>query len=168
MKKNIFLVIAALVIIWLASSMTYSQQTILPELRVLLQNQPLKGLLSKIEFHYWGEVISIETTGYFNFVEFLIRKSTHFFGYGIIGVIFYFFYVKLHLRFAPLLAIATVFIIGCIDEYRQYHIPGRTGIFADVLIDTAGAVLLVGVTYMIHHYIKRRKNVKYRQKKVSI
>lgn len=165
MKKNVFLIVAALGVIWLASSMSYSQQTIIPELQILLQNQPLKGLLSKIEIHYWGEVISIESIGYFKFVEFLIRKGTHFFGYGIIGVIFYFFYVKLNLRFAPLIAIATVFILGSLDEYRQYHTPGRTGIFNDVVLDTAGAVVLVGITYIIRRFIKRRRNVKYKQKK---
>jgi VanZ family protein len=146
MKKIILLVITSLLLVAFASSMTYEQQTIVPELKTLLKNEPFKNVLSKIEVEYWGKTISVEERGYFYFVEFLIRKATHFIGYGIIGVIFYTLYRKLQWRFAPLLAIATVFIIGCIDEFRQYYTPGRTAVFDDVLIDTAGALLFVTIT----------------------
>jgi len=149
MKKIILLVITCLCIVAFASTMTYEQQTIVPELRTLLKDEPFKEVLSKIEVNYWDTTISVETRGYVYFVEFLIRKATHFIGYGIIGVIFYSLYRKLKWRLAPLLAIGTVFIVGSIDEYRQYYTPGRTGIFDDVLIDTAGAVFFVTIAFSI-------------------
>ena len=114
-------------------------------------------MLSKIEVEYWDKTISIETRGYFYFVEFLIRKATHFIGYGIIGVIFYKLYRKLQWRFAPLLAIATVFIIGYIDEYRQYFTPGRTGMFEDVLLDTSGAIFFISITLILQIVIAKSK-----------
>lgn len=93
----LFLVIIALAVVAFASNMTYQQQTIVPALRELLQNKPFEELLSKIEVTYWGETLSVETRGYYYFLEFLIRKATHFTGYGVIALIFFFFYRKLSL-----------------------------------------------------------------------
>lgn len=149
MKKRILLVVLGLLIVFIASSMTYKQQTIIPELQTLLKDEPFKDTLSKIEIPYWGMTVSVETRGYYHFVEFLIRKATHFTGYGILGVIFYALYRKLKLLFAPLSAVLSVFIIGGLDELRQRFTPGRTGIFDDVLIDTAGAILFVTITWII-------------------
>ena len=157
MKKYIFLVVAVLCIVAFASSMSYEQQSIIPQLKTLLADEPFKETLSKIEIEYWGNIISIETRGYFYFIEFMIRKATHFIGYGIISLIFYAFYRKLRLSLAPLLAIGTAFIIGCIDEYTQYNIPGRTGIFEDVLLDTSGAIFFILIAVIIQAFIARRK-----------
>ncbi len=101
MKKSIILVVMSLCIVAIASTMTYEQQTIIPELRTLLKDEPFIDVLSKIEIEYWDMTISVESRGYIFFVEFLIRKATHFIGYGIIGIIFYTFYRKLKWRFAP-------------------------------------------------------------------
>lgn len=95
MKKYIFLLVAALVIVALSSNMSYQQQTIVPELRVLLANKPFEETLSLFKIPYWGTIISVESRGYFYFVEFLIRKATHFIGFGIVGVILYLLYRKL-------------------------------------------------------------------------
>ncbi|ATP39568.1 hypothetical protein CSE16_05605 [Solibacillus sp. R5-41] len=143
MKKAIILTIAALIIVIYASNMTYQQQTIVPELRTLLKDKPLEGALSSLEIPYWGTIISIESRGYFYFIEFLIRKATHFIGYGMLTVIFYFLFLKLRWRLPSILAFVTIFIIACLDEYRQSQIPGRTGIFDDVLIDAAGAIFFL-------------------------
>lgn len=157
MKFRILLVILALFAVFIASNMTYEQQTIVPELQTLLKDEPFKEQLSKLEVQYWHQTISVESRGYVYFVEFLIRKATHFTGYGMIGIIFYAFYHRLKFRFAPLLGIATVFVIGCIDEYIQYHIPGRTGIFQDVIIDTSGAIFWVTIAFIIHKIYKKLK-----------
>lgn len=140
MKKYIFFVVLALFIIVIASNMSYKQQTIVPELQTLLANKPFEEQLSKIHLTYWGMPISVETRGYFYFVEFLIRKGTHFVGYGIVALLFYVLYRKLAWKLPALIAIITVFFIASLDELRQSFIPGRTGIFSDVLLDTAGAI----------------------------
>ena len=74
------------------------------------------------------------------------RKGTHFLGFGLVGVLFFLFYRKLGWRLPFLLAIGSVFIVASLDEYRQTLVPGRTGMFGDVLIDTAGAIFLVTIT----------------------
>lgn len=143
MKKYIFLVVLALFIVAIASNMSYKQQTIVPELQTLLANKPFEEQLSKIHLTYWGMPVSVETRGYFYFVEFLIRKGTHFVGYGIVALLFYVLYRKLAWSLPALIAILTVFFIASLDELRQTFIPGRTGIFSDVILDTAGAICFI-------------------------
>lgn len=159
MKKAIILTVVALIIVIYASNMTYQQQTIVPELRTLLKDKPLEGALSSIEIPYWGTIISIESRGYFYFIEFLVRKATHFIGYGLLAAIFYFLFLKLKWRVPSVLAFVTIFIIACLDEYRQSLIPGRTGIFDDVLIDVAGALfflLLVKVILLCKRILTKK------------
>lgn len=143
MKKSALFVICGITLVVIASNMSYEQQTIIPALKHWLQNKPLEGWLSQFEIHYWGKVISVESRGYFYFIEFLVRKATHFFGYGLLAVLFYLFYKKLHWRFSSLLALLTIIIIASLDEYRQSVIPGRTGIIDDVYIDACGALTLL-------------------------
>ncbi|MED3660573.1 VanZ family protein [Ureibacillus sp. FSL K6-8385] len=143
MKKYLFLVIAALTILYFLSSMPYEKQTIVPELKVLLDNQPFYETLSKIEVNYWGRTISVETRGYYYFIEFLIRKTLHFTGYGIVAVLLYMFFRKMQWPFAAIFACVFVFFIAMLDEYNQTLVEGRTGIFEDVLLDTAGAVTFI-------------------------
>ncbi len=123
--------------------MSYEQQTIVPALKNLLVNKPFYHLLSQIEVTYWGRTISVETRGYYYFVEFLIRKGFHFVGFGFIGILFYLFYRRFKLKFATIFAIVTTFIIASFDEFRQTFVDGRTGIFDDVLLDTFGAITFV-------------------------
>ena len=38
-------------------------------------------------------------------------------------------------------ALAAVFLYACTDEFHQRFVPGRAGLFSDVLIDTLGGFL---------------------------
>ncbi|NLY79061.1 MAG: VanZ family protein, partial [Lysinibacillus sp.] len=98
---------------------------------------------SQIEVTYWGRTISVETRGYYYFVEFLIRKAFHFIGFGLIGTLMYLLFRRLNWKFAALLASIATFFIACLDEYRQTFVEGRTGVFDDVLLDTAGAITFI-------------------------
>ncbi len=89
MKKWLVLVVFLLVLI-ISSSMTYEQQSILPELEDILVNKPFEKQLSLLHIPYWDTVVSVEERGYFKFVEFLIRKLTHFVGFGCIALGIYF------------------------------------------------------------------------------
>ncbi|WP_332649348.1 VanZ family protein [Lysinibacillus sp. 54212] len=159
MKKYIFLVTFVLMIVFIASNMSYEQQTIVPELQTILKDKPFEEELSKIELTYWDMPISVETRGYYYFIEFLIRKATHFSGFGLIGVIFFLFYRKMKFRFPAYFAIASVFILGSLDEYRQKMQPGRTGLFEDVMIDTAGAIFFVFLAKLFLWLLSNRKRV---------
>ncbi len=110
MKKYLFLVVVGLSILLIFSNMTYQQQTIIPQLKQWLANKPFYDLLSRIELTYWGTTISVETRGYYYFVEFLIRKSFHFIGYGLLASLFYLVYRKFKLTLAVVYSIATTFV----------------------------------------------------------
>ena len=163
MKKSIFFVIVSLLIVAIFSNMSYEQQTIVPTLRDLLKDKPLESWLSQFEFHYWGRTITVETRGYFYVVEFLIRKATHFFGYGILAVIFYYFYRKLSWRLPTLLAFVSIVTIASLDEFRQSMIPGRSGLVDDVILDACGAftlLLCVKLFSWSYHKIKQVREVR--------
>jgi len=96
---------------------------------------------------------------YWILVHRLIRKTGHFLGYGIFSLALL-RSLTLILRpgcswFTPefrmqWIAIAGTFAVAALDEVHQAFLPNRTGKFADVLLDTAGAlafqlvVLLLG------------------------
>jgi len=162
MKKYLFFVTAALLGLYYLSSMPYEQQTIVPELRVLLRDQPFYELLSKIEVSYWGRTISVETRGYYYFIEFLFRKTMHFVGYGIVAVLLYLLFRKLKWIFPSIIACICTFFIAALDEYNQTLVEGRTGMFEDVLLDTAGAVtfvLCLKVISTIKYLLNRKRSV---------
>lgn len=146
MKKWLVLVVFLLVLI-ISSSMTYEQQSILPELEDILANKPFERQLSLLQIPYWDTVVSVEERGYFKFVEFLIRKLTHFVGFGCIALGIYFVWGKR--RFPASVAIVGTAIIAMLDEFRQSFTPGRMMSGQDVLVDTAGAIVFVGIVVFV-------------------
>ncbi|WP_342535404.1 VanZ family protein [Lysinibacillus sp. FSL K6-1151] len=154
MKKWLIFIIC-LVILVISSSMTYEQQSILPELEDLLANKPFEKQLSVLKIPYWGTIVSVEERGYFPFVEFLIRKLTHFIGFGCIALGLYFAWGKR--RLAASIAIAGTATIAIIDEFRQSFTPGRTMSFQDVLVDTAGAIVFVSIVVALRKILKNKR-----------
>ncbi|MFJ8458723.1 VanZ family protein [Lysinibacillus xylanilyticus] len=154
MKKWLVL-ITFLVILAISSSMTYEQQSILPELEDALANKPFEKQLSVLKIPYWDTVVSVEERGYFKFVEFLIRKLTHFVGFGCIALGIYFAWGKR--RFAAGVAISGTAFIAILDELRQSFTPGRMMSGQDVILDTAGAIVFVGIVMLVKKIFKRQR-----------
>ncbi|WP_025114059.1 VanZ family protein [Lysinibacillus fusiformis] len=154
MKKWLIFLICLVVLI-ISSSMTYEQQSILPELKDLLAHKPFEKQLSVLKIPYWDTVVSVEERGYFPFVEFLIRKLTHFIGFGCIALGLYFAWGRR--RFAATIAIAGTALIAMLDEFRQSVTPGRTMSGQDVFVDTAGAIVFVGVVVVIRKLLKNKR-----------
>ena len=76
-------------------------------------------------------------------LTFIVRKTAHFTEYAILGVLFYLFYRQTLPQKNGLqlfvLAILSSFLYACTDEIHQLFVPGRSGQFTDVLVDTLGA-----------------------------
>ncbi|MGE7093019.1 VanZ family protein [Lysinibacillus sp. NPDC048646] len=145
--KKWFILLIFLVVLILSSSMTYEQQSIIPELEEILANKPFEQQLSRLHIPYWDTVVSIEERGYFKFVEFLIRKLTHFVGFGCIALGLYFAWGKR--RYAAGVALFGTTLIALLDEYRQSFTPGRMMSAQDVAVDTAGALVFVGIVVLV-------------------
>jgi VanZ family protein len=82
-------------------------------------------------------------------VHYLIRKSGHFLGYGLVSVGFFHGWrsslraeggIRGLWRRAALLAILCTLLVASADEYHQTFLPGRQGSPVDVGIDLCGAI----------------------------
>jgi VanZ family protein len=155
MKKLIPLLLL-LVIVFLVSGQTAEQQSMRELLIVLLPNKPFESFLNLFQIPYWGILVSVEERGYYAFVEFLIRKGTHFIYFGLIGLAIY---VALPvIKYRKLTAVAITMFLAIADEFRQSFTSGRTASLQDVILDTSGAIVaLLLLTFV--QWLKRRKNV---------
>jgi VanZ family protein len=115
----------------------------------------------KTLFGTWHWDLTGEVNGYF-------RKVGHFFGYGLISLLFRNAWYKTAkafawvLRrwltpFAGTLAVMTTFAVSGLDELHQRFIPGRVGSLRDALVDTAGAMFINVAVWSIR--ARRRRNL---------
>ncbi len=83
----------------------------------------------------------------------VLRKTSHFLGYGVLGVLFTRVWLPTLLQFmrgswlSPRLhaigyAVLCTCSVASLDEIHQSFLPGRTSSLLDVVIDTSGATLL--------------------------
>ncbi|HEY4378983.1 MAG TPA: VanZ family protein [Acidobacteriaceae bacterium] len=104
------------------------------------------------------------------------RKTGHFFGYGIIGLIFsnawyksaqaFAWVVRSWLTpFAATLAVVSTFFVACLDEWHQRFLPGRVGSMRDALLDAAGAIFLNLLIWAFR--ARRRRNALNNWKRVK-
>lgn len=159
-KDNVYLALPFIImfVLYYSSSMTYQEQSLVSGLDVALRTEPFHNLLSSIEFTFGNSVVSIENLGYVSFVEFFIRKGAHFFSYFFLGL---FWFLGLHKRVRDewlVIILSILLSIGyaSFDELRQSFNPGRTALMADVMLDTAGAAVGIGVAKIL----KRNRIIK--------
>lgn len=157
MRKTIFLLIV-LTMLFMSSGQTYEQQSLVPELEKWLPGKPLESLLATLKIPYWGIQVSIAERGYYEFVEFLIRKSAHFFTFGLIAIVIYAVLPKR--RFRKVIAAFLTMIVAIIDEVHQSLTSGRTASSQDVMLDMAGAVTILILLHfsMIVKHSKTKKS----------
>ena len=100
-----------------------------------------------------------------------LRKIGHFFGYGMIGLLFRkAWHSSIHARLiaatgrwmssawmigASALSVASTFLVAGLDEWHQRYVPGRVSSLRDVLLDTGGALLL-NLGFLAAHAYRRR------------
>lgn len=161
-NKDLLYIVGAFVImgiLFYSSSMPYSDQSVTPFLDRFLQSEPLKGLLSNIEFMYAGSEVSIAALGYSRFVEFFIRKGAHFFIYFLLSF-FWFMGLKSNMKSVPLAALVAFMLAAgyaSFDEFHQGLTPERTPLLEDIMLDSAGAIVGVVTTWLFSANFKKRK-----------
>ncbi|PID05908.1 MULTISPECIES: VanZ family protein [unclassified Sporosarcina] len=149
MKKVSALIIVLCIIgsLFISSSQTYEQQSLIPTLENVLPNKPFETALSALSIPYWNTTISVGERGYYHFVEFLLRKAAHFILFGLLAVGIF---LSLPSRLPRLvIASASTLLLACIDETHQYFTGGRTATFRDVLLDMSGALTFLLVLQLI-------------------
>jgi VanZ family protein len=145
-----FVAVTVILVLFISSSQTYEQQSQIGLLSRLLKNEPLKDWLSGISFSYAGSEVSIAAKGYFSFVEFFIRKGAHFFTYFVLSgsLFFVLVYRRVPLWLAAFFAWLAATGYAGIDEYHQMLTGGRTPLFQDVMLDSAGALTAVLISWL--------------------
>lgn len=140
----LFIILATL---FISSGQTYDEQSLIPTLQKWLPNKPFEPWLSQLQIPYWSSQISIEERGYYYFVEFLIRKSAHFFIFGFLAISIYWVLPphKIRIIFAAIFTL--LFAVG--DEFHQMLTGGRTASLQDVLLDMTGAVFFLFVLKLL-------------------
>ncbi|OTN75102.1 hypothetical protein A5886_000146 [Enterococcus sp. 8G7_MSG3316] len=146
-----FVALAVIAVLFISSSQTYEQQSQIGLLSRLLKDEPFKEWLSGISFSYAGSEVSIDARGYFSFVEFFIRKGAHFFTYFLLSgsLFFVLVYRKVPFWLAAFFAWLAATGYAGIDEYHQMLTGGRTPLFQDVMLDSAGALTAVLICWLV-------------------
>lgn len=129
--------------LFVSSSQTYDQQSLIPTLEKVLQHKPLEDQLAKLEIPFGDKKVSLDSKGYHGFIEFIIRKSAHFVIFGLVAVAVYLVISKVRHRYW--LALLITLILASLDEYHQYLTGGRTPSIKDVLLDMSGAITFLTV-----------------------
>ena len=72
-----------------------------------------------------------------------VRKLAHATEYAILALLWF------GALGSKLQAVVIAFLYACTDEFHQLFVPGRAGLFTDVLIDTSGAVVAMLVVWLV-------------------
>ena len=90
--------------------------------------------------------------------QYCIRKTAHFSAYTLLGILISLAMVQ-HIKKFSLISygIGTLYAIS--DEMHQLYVPGRSGQFSDVLLDSAGVALGCIIIFILYKLIiKKRAN----------
>lgn len=167
-QEKIFLglTILVMVLIFISSSMTYRQQTVVPELGRFNLNW-LKKWLAPISIDYAGHTFSVKTDGLAGMVEFILRKLAHFGSNLLIGLFAYLGFTSLVPNFGVRAILVWLSATGyaATDEFHQLLTGDRSPMIQDVMLDSIGAltgVVLAMIIFMLIQKKRPRKSRKYR------
>lgn len=88
-----------------------------------------------------------------------VRKGAHFSIYLVLGILI----LSYASEFGSisnkmiLLSVFLSFLYACSDEIHQLFVPGRSGQFSDVIIDTLGAITGIFIYKLIHNKFKKEE-----------
>lgn len=140
MKKRIFMILA---MVWMGIIFYMSNQ---PASISAQHSGGVVELLSNLP--YIGSIVTYLMD--IDIAEFLVRKSAHMLSYFILAALLfmYMYEVGKSIGKVVLIVIVLTFLYACTDEFHQLFIPGRSGEFRDVMIDTIGGIIGCSVMYI--------------------
>ena len=93
--------------------------------------------------------------------SFLVRKAAHMSEYAILAILLGLTIREYKKEPWLLLALTATAAYAATDEFHQLFVPGRSAQLKDVLIDTAGGALGLGLLALILYLQRRRKMKEY-------
>ena len=135
MKKSIFIV---LLVLWMGFIFSMSSEN--AEKSSNTSGQTIRVVLSAVPgFEEQPEEVKVNII---EKLQFIVRKSAHFIGYMILGILasgLILYYGNINKKYLLAFLICVIYAIS--DEIHQLFVPGRSGQVRDVLIDSAGSLL---------------------------
>ena len=135
MKKTIF---AVLLVLWMGFIFSMSSEN--AEKSSNTSGQTIRVVLSAVPgFEEQPEEVKVNII---EELQFIVRKSAHFIGYMILGILasgLILYYGNINKKYLLAFLICVIYAIS--DEIHQLFVPGRSGQVRDVLIDSAGSLL---------------------------
>ena len=117
-----------------------------------------------------SQAMSNSVADLFNLPHQLTRKIAHFILFGLLGAAWY-YYLRALGRFTPgftsLGSLLFVFLYALIDEFHQTFIPGRSGQFSDILLDTAAGLVGIIIFGTIYYLSRSKQQKQARRKQVD-
>lgn len=151
--------IGIMILLFISSSMSYKDQSSVGLLQILLKNRPFETELRQFSFSYAGSIVSVQESGYFQFVEFFIRKFAHFISFFVMGYCWqYALLPKAKYKQSTFLVTLLIcFSYAVCDEFHQSLTPNRTPLVQDVLLDTFGSFFGALSMLLPHLMFKKRR-----------
>lgn len=158
-SRYILPIICWMAVIFYLSSQPAKDQDIAPILESWISEHQLESILPRWTIHFRDEVIASQDEPY-RFVNFIVRKTAHLFSFGLLAILFAraFYFWRARLHHSLWLAWGASSVYGAIDELHQWTVPGRTGAFEDVVIDSAGAAIGCLIYHICNSTWARHKN----------
>lgn len=76
-----------------------------------------------------------------------VRKLAHGTEYGILALLWY------GVLTSYWKSVVIAFLYACTDEFHQLFVPGRAGMFTDVLIDASGALITMMLVWIVYAFV---------------
>jgi lipopolysaccharide export LptBFGC system permease protein LptF len=136
---DLMLLAGLLAALFISSSQPYYKQDMRGMIDKFIDNEAFEEKWQDISIRYGGKEISVEEAGAAGFIEFFIRKGTHFLTFAALALLYY----RVLRRFGPFAAALPwsgflSLFTALLDEWHQTFTPDRTGMLTDVLLDLTG------------------------------
>jgi len=94
-----------------------------------------------------------------NIGEFIVRKSAHIFSFCTLSILLFMSIYENNINKSAIISFLYTFLYACSDEFHQLFIPGRSGEFRDVMIDSMGGIIgILLISFIVRYrYIKKNK-----------
>lgn len=148
MRKKLFII---LTITWMAIIFYMSNQ---PADISSEHSSSVINLLSSLPLV--GNIIDVMIAN--DIAQFVVRKGAHMFSYAVLATLAFMsmYDININIKNTAIKSVMIAFIYALTDELHQLFIPGRSGEFRDVLVDTTGAIIGICFVYLIIKNTKRK------------
>ena len=110
----------------------------------------LISIVNTVTGQGWDEAEKLEKA---DLIDYPVRKAAHMSEYAMLTLLVFGTISSRKSKKKFIAPIAVTFLYACTDEFHQYFVPGRACRFTDVLIDTAGGLIMLLIIYAVKNLI---------------